>query len=193
MTELSSTPEFEIVMESARRIVAARAARVGLNPLDREDLLQDVMIKYLNAWTDGRRPDNSEAWLETTTANALTDVLRRNGREGERRAEADDADEQDDLLANLFREERISMQPSANIARKKILFSVFRLVDSEDAELLRERFVNGASAADLAARLGLTVAAVNQRASRAKARLRAAIEARPDLLKELRKPHPRKY
>jgi DNA-directed RNA polymerase specialized sigma24 family protein len=59
--------------------------------------------------------------------------------------------------------------------------------------VLRLRFVDDLDAAEVATRLGIARAAVDQRVARAKRLMREALDANPELAAELRQPHPRLY
>jgi DNA-directed RNA polymerase specialized sigma24 family protein len=67
------------------------------------------------------------------------------------------------------------------------------LVPERDREIIRLKHLHKRSAADIGEELGMTANAVDQAASRAVRRVRAAAERRPDLVQELRNPHPRVY
>ncbi len=54
----------------AKPIVWRRGYQAGYSIEDREDLLQDVLMKFVQAWPNGSAPDNVAAWLETATSNA---------------------------------------------------------------------------------------------------------------------------
>ena len=82
---------------------------------------------------------------------------------------------------------------SAPAVSQKVLESIFALIPSTDADLLRRRYLKSHAAAELAAELGISVANLDQRTTRAKRKLRDALVARPDLVDELRAPHPHIY
>jgi RNA polymerase sigma factor (sigma-70 family) len=182
----------EDVRRAAQRIVEARGRGFGLKPEDREDLLQEVLVKYVRTWPDDSAPDNVEAWLETVTGRLITDGWRA----AQRRpavAEVDDPDgDPYDVVAELMEMAR-SRQPSMPAVGDAVIALVFRLLPPADAELLQRRLIDDADPADLADELGIGRAAVDQRVSRAKARLKVALSACPDLLAELRAGHPRLY
>lgn len=62
-----------------------------------------------------------------------------------------------------------------------------------DSDLIRRPYLHGSTAAELAAVLGITVANVVQRTTRAKRGLREALQGRPDLVAERRQIHPHPY
>ena len=176
------------LLEIARPAVARRAR--GLEASDREDLLQEVLIKYLRTWTEGD-PDNVASWFETVTANALIDFYRAQGR----RHEQNLPDNGDDPVSAVISELKLAKATSLWPVRENLIRSILGLVSEDDRTLLERRYLDGCSAADLAAeQLGLEVANVDQRTTRAKRRLREQLRSsRPDLIEELRNPHPRLY
>ena len=74
-----------------------------------------------------------------------------------------------------------------------VIDQIFELLPLEDASVLRRRFISDESATDIAQELGISRASVDQRVTRARSRLRAALAARPDLIEELRAGHPHIY
>lgn len=184
--------EIEAVRRLAQRIVDVRGRGFELSPEDREDVLQEVLVKYVRTWSGDVEPDNVEAWLETTTGRLITDRWR-----AERRrppvAEVDDLDgDPYDVVAD-FMERARSRQPSMPAVGDAVVQEVFGLVPPADAALLQRRFVDEVDPADLADELGISRAAVDQRVSRAKARLKAALGAQPQLFADLRSGHPHIY
>lgn len=70
---------------------------------------------------------------------------------------------------------------------------ILSCIPEQKADLLRLRYLEGASADDLATRLGIPVNAVDQRTTRAKRLLREKLAEQPDLVEELYADHPRLY
>jgi RNA polymerase sigma factor (sigma-70 family) len=186
------TMEIESVRGVAQRIVEVRGRGFGLSLEDREDLLQEVLMKYVRTWSDDVAPDNVEAWLETATGRLITDRWR-----GEQRrplvAEVEDRDgDPYDVVAD-FMERARSRQPSMPAVGDAVIDKVFGLLPSADAALLQRRYVDDIDPEDLADELGISRAAVDQRVSRAKAHLQSELSAKPELLAELRAGHPHVY
>lgn len=146
-------------------------------------------MKFVQAWPNGSTPDNIAAWLETATSNAIIDRIRAN----ERRPADNFAEGGDDPLSLAIAAMRSTQLASAPAISEKVLASIFALVPASDAHLLRQRYLKNYSAAEVAEELGITVANLDQRTTRAKRRLRAALTVHPDLLGELRAPHPHVY
>lgn len=180
--------DYDVLTGLAQPIVWRRGRRLGLGEADCEDLLQDVLTKYFTTWALDT-PDNIEAWLETATKNAVID----RARAADRRPTEPFAEGGDDPLSVTISRLRSPRFASLQPIQKRILNEVFGLLGAAEADLLRERYLHNRSAADLAATLDITVANVDQRVSRAKKKLREALMERPDLVKELRSPHPRIY
>ncbi|NCD15980.1 MAG: sigma-70 family RNA polymerase sigma factor [Actinobacteria bacterium] len=183
--------ETEALIAAAKPIVWRRGYQAGLTVEDREDLLQDVLAKYLQAWPDdGRAPSNVAAWIETTTSHAIVDRVRADARH---HPVDNHVGHGDDPVGTALAELRSTQFASASVVRRKLLRAIFALIPTEDADLLQLRYLHDRPAADVAAQLGITVANLDQRTTRAKRKLRTALEARPDLLAELRAPHPHVY
>ncbi len=174
----------------ASPIVSRRTRRTGWTTADREDLLQDVLAKYLATWRDGSQPDNPAAWIETVTDRAITDRQRAAARH---RTDLFDEGADDPVSMAIAGLATSGRTVSLETVSAELLRTIFGLIPAEDRRLLRARYVQGFSAADLSESMGITVAAVDQRTTRAKQRLREALAARPDLVAELRSPHPRIY
>lgn len=175
------------LMETAAPIVRRRARRFSLNEADTEDLLQDVMVKYLNAATAGA-PDNPPAWLERVTERALID--RHRGRHPQR--PMPDHGEPD-VIPTLVAVWRDASATSLFAMKRPLMEEALGLLSRSDRELFERKDLRGEPSAEIAADLGIAVNTVDQRARRARKRLRAALEARPGLLTELAAPHPRVY
>ncbi len=184
--------DIEAVRRTAVPIVASRGHGFGLSLEDREDLLQDVLVKYLHTWPDDTEPDNVAAWLETVAARTITDrwrAVERRPKAANVRATDEDAY---DVVADLM-EKTKSRQASSPAISALLRDEIFSLISDEEAQLLRLRFVEDMSAAEVAAELGITGSNVDQRVTRAKKKLRTALAQRPDLVDELRTSHPRLY
>lgn len=177
------------LVATAQPIVWRRGYQAGLSTEDREDLLQDVLIKFLHAWPSTAAPDNVAAWFETTTSNAIID----RARVAERRPADNFAEGGDDPVSLAIAAMRSTQLASAPAVSQKVLAAIFDLIPTEDAHLLRQRYLKNDAAADLADELGITVANLDQRTTRAKRKLRDALAARLDLVEELRSPHPHIY
>jgi len=184
--------EIEAVRRLAQRIVDVRGRGFGLSPEDCEDVQQEVLVKYVRTWSSDVEPDNVEAWLETATGRLITDRWRAEHRRPLAAEVADRDGDPYDVVADFMDKAR-SRQPSMPAVGDAVVQEVFGLVPPADAALLQRRFVDDVDPADLADELGISRAAVDQRVSRAKARLRAALGAQPQLFADLRAGHPHIY
>lgn len=173
----------------ARPIVWRRGYQAGLSIEDRQDLFQDVLMKYLQAWPDGDAPANVAAWLETAASNAIVDRVR-----ADQRRPADNfAEGEEDPVSLAMAVMRSTQFASAPAVSREVIDNLFALVSAEQAHLLRRRYIQNYTAAEVAAELGVSVANLDQRTTRAKRELREALSARPDLVAALRNPHPNVY
>lgn len=178
----------EVYAEAVRLARVHRLTR-GLDPQDQQDIAHEAVIGYLAAYPDGARPANVSAWLEVAVRNEATDFLRKRRRRREHEELPSPDTDVDDVLASL----RTLSTPSLAPVRSGLLEQLMGLLPPVAADVLRLRFVDDLDAAEVAARLGIGRAAVDQRVARAKRQLREALAAHPDLLAELRRPHPRLY
>lgn len=177
------------LLETAAPIERRRARRFGLNDADTEDLLQDVIVKYLNANAAGA-PDDPAAWLERVTERALIDRHRAAGRHPQR--PMPDHGEPD-VIPTFVAVWREASATSLFAMKRALVNEALGLLSQSDRELFERKDLRGEPSAQIAADLGIPVNTVDQRARRARQRLRAALEARPGLLAELAAPHPRVY
>lgn len=181
--------EHEDLVEIAKPIVWRRGYQAGFSIEDREDLLQDVLMKYVQAWPNEDAPANKAAWFETATSNAIID----RARVAERRPADNFAEGAEDPVSLVIAAMRSTQFASAPAVSQHVLDGIFALIPADDAHLLRKRYLKNYAAAELAEELGISVANLDQRTTRAKRKLRGALAARPDLVEELRNPHPHVY
>ncbi len=175
-------------LEEAREVAVAIARRRGVtwSPEDREDVVQDALIKY-DAARSTAALHNPAAWLETVIGNLFID---RSRAEQRRREEADDIADGDDPIAVMF---AAPVFASLEAMREEVISNVLDLISADDADLLRQRYLGNRSAGELAEELGITTANLDQLCTRAKRALREALGQRPDLVEELHRAHPHVY
>lgn len=176
---MSENPEPEIdsartLREKVRRIAYRRGRRLSADTKD--EITAEVLYRYYAKWGTQQRPDNVDAWLETTTRNLIIDLSRR-----DKKIRIDPFG--DDTMTALLRPQA---SLTARVVATEIQRAVLDLLPAEDRNLLTARFVHGLTSASVASRLGVTPAAVDQRVARAKERLRDALVLRPDLMEALR-------
>lgn len=187
-TSSDAAVNYRELIAIAKPIVWCRGSQAGLTSEDREDLLQDVLAKYLVRWPSNE-PDNIAAWFETTTSHAIID----RARAADRRPADNFAEGGDDPVSLAIAALRSTKVTSAPAVSKEVLDRIFALIPQADADLLRERYLKNSPASELARELGITIANLDQRTTRAKRKLRDALAGKPDLVEELRAPHPRVY
>lgn len=136
---------------------------------DAEDIVQDVLISVHDALRAGDRPDELRPWLYRLTRNRAINVVR-SARWGDEAL--DDA-----LLGS--RDDR--EQPEAVLRRKdalRCLIDDLAALPVRQRSALLAREVDGQSPEDVAARLGVSVAAAQMLATRARENLVKTREAR---------------
>jgi RNA polymerase sigma-70 factor (ECF subfamily) len=145
-------------LERLRRFVRARSPQGH----DAEDVVQEALLKLL------QRPllprDAARAWVFTTAQRAATDRWRRRSR-----ATALDADTAP-APADAATNETVAYLAAC-------LEPMLRDLPEADRELLRRIDVAGEAQVDAACELGVTGSTLRSRVQRARARLRAAIDA----------------
>lgn len=178
-----------VLLETSRPIVDRRAKRAGLSAADRDDLLQDVIVRYLGAFSH-EDPRNMPAWIERTTERLLIDRYRA----ADRRPQ-DALPERGDphAISTLVAAWREVTATSWGAIKEGLVDEALGLLSGSDREVFERKYLHGESSTHIATSLDISVNAVDQRAGRARRRLREALEQRPDLLSELAKSHPRTY
>lgn len=177
------------LMTKAQRIVRAQVRRAGLDRDVVDDLTQELLVKYLQAWPGTDEPDNPAAWLQHAAGNVVIDRVRTN-----KRKPADNYGQGgDDPVALLVATLRAAGPTSLPVVNDGVWQAALGLIPPADADILRDRFMGGTSAAELADELGISRAAVDQRVARAKARIREALAERPDLVEALQSAHQHAY
>lgn len=176
-------------MALTQQIVRGQASRAGLDAHAIDDVTQEVLFKYLRAWPGIDEPDNPAAWLQRTAGNAVIDYLR----QGQRKPADNFGEGGDDPVALLMATLRAAGTPSLVVVGDGVWQAALGLVSDADADVLQRRFMDGVSAADLAAEYGVSRAAIDQRTARAKARIRTALSDRPDLVAALQSGHQHAY
>lgn len=169
----------------ARELAQSLYAR--WSPQDRDDLVQDVMLRYVRTFGDGSGPDNCAAWLTTVLRNTARNLHAHR----ERRPEVLERD--DDPLGALAAASSTRLA-SLMPVRGAIIDEVLDLIEDERTRsVLRLKYLDNLSSREIGEHLRLPVSTVDQVASRGKRRLREALAERPDLVEELRRLHPRTY
>jgi RNA polymerase sigma factor (sigma-70 family) len=178
-----------MLLETAGPIVARRAKRTGLSHEDREDVIQDVVVKYLVAFP-ADEPRNPAAWIERTTERLLID----RHRAADRHPQASWPEHGDPpAISTLVAAWREATATSLGAMKLRLVDEALGLLSDSDRLVFERKHLRREPSAAIAAALGVSINTVDQRAGRARQRLRAALEGRPDLLADLANPHPRVY
>jgi RNA polymerase sigma factor (sigma-70 family) len=143
------------------------------DPLDAEDILQDVYYELVEAQRLMHPVDHIAAWLYRVARNRITDLFRRKSREA-LSAETTDIEEGEKLLPEEFPRSQ-EAGPEEAYARRVLMRALDDALD-ELPEEQREVFVAhelmGYSFKELAARTGVSVATLLSRKHYAVLRLR---------------------
>lgn len=179
------SPSIEEVAERARSLATRLYGR--WSEQDRDDLVQDVLVRYVRTFGEHDAPENLSAWLTTVIRNTARNLHAQN----ERRLEDPQAvDDPVGAFAAAVSPSFASLVP----VQEELLRSVLGLLDDERTRaVLRMKYVDNLTSRRIADELGLSPNAVDQIASRGKRRLAEALESRPDLVKEMASLHPRNY
>jgi RNA polymerase sigma-70 factor (ECF subfamily) len=153
-------------------LILSWAQRAGLSPHDAADLVQEVLIILVqelpNFQYDPKR--SFRAWLKTVTLNKHRERLRRN-RVGPR--------EQGDALLNAVPQDEAEAFWERDF-REQLVVRAFEIMQSEFRpttwRACWESVVSGRPAAEIAAELGITPAAVHCAKSRILRRLRQELK-----------------
>ncbi len=151
-----------------------------------EDATQEAFISaYRNART--MRGDNVRAWLFRIASNACIDELRRRKRQPQlsldapSRASAEEAERPLDVPDQSAGPEQIALRVEVGEALQVELLLL--PADQRLAVVLCD--IEGLSYDEIAASMGSSLGTVKSRISRGRARLREALEARPELFGDL--------
>jgi RNA polymerase sigma factor (sigma-70 family) len=174
----------EDILATVRRIVAANYARWP--SADQDDLVQDVVERYLDSWPGTAEPYNVEAWINRVVRNRAVDIDR--GRHKDRHAVVDDVEATLDGM-RVF----AANGPSQQSASEIMLAEILEPLPPREREMFRRRYLGNESSRLIASDLGITVNAVDKAAQHARRRIRDQFAAAPELLAEFERAFPRKY
>lgn len=162
---------FTRLVASTCALVSSIAIAIARDPDVGRDIAQDV---FLSAWRDIgklREPSSFLPWLRQITRHRAHHVMRTSRRRGRR------IDEQDtSQLVEMVVDPRPDPgQRMIDDERRRAVVEAIDLLPSETREVVTLFYREGQSVAQVAALLDLSEAAVRQRLSRARARLRDEI------------------
>lgn len=166
---MAVTPELETLWRESSARLGAWFERECGSASDAEDLLQETFVRVHERLETLIDAASVRAWVGTIARNVLRDHLRRRGRDG--RSEEAPADEP----AALADDARLEANLDWTVA--SWLEDFLGELDAEDATALRLVDLEGITQAELAQRTGLSLSGAKSRVQRARARLRARLEA----------------
>ncbi len=149
-----------VFRETLPELYAFVARRCGGDRARAEDVTQETWLRALETWRSQGLPREPLAWLKTTAANLLSNERRRASRRGAPAAVE---------LESLAEETRDEVDGEA--VRK----GMARL-EGDDARLIEQFHVEGASTRELARERGASERAIEGRLHRARRKLREYLE-----------------
>jgi len=158
--EANDRAAFDRLIGELRPKLHRYCARMTGSAIDGEDVVQEALVKALEAHAATPAVDNPERWLFRVAHNAATDFLRRRGRIGAQRA-----DEDIDMIADPI--PTIEHREAAAAS----LRSFMRLPPSQRSSVILMD-VLGYTLEEIGAIIGATVPAVKAALNRGRARLR---------------------
>jgi RNA polymerase sigma-70 factor (ECF subfamily) len=148
--------------ETLPELYAFVARRCGGDRSLAEDVTQEAWLRAIEAWRRNGPPREPVAWLKTTAANLLCNELRSSARRERSSAEAPDT------LAAPAEVERDDEALRQGLGR----------LPHDDARLIEQFHVHGASTRELARERGASERAIEGRLRRARLKLREFLERR---------------
>jgi RNA polymerase sigma-70 factor (ECF subfamily) len=158
--EVEARAAFERLLGELRPKLHRYCARMTGSVVDGEDVLQEALVKAIEAFPQAHPIENPEGWLFRIAHNAALDLLRRRARQG-----AAHGDEDLDMIAD----------PTSNAEHRQIAAASLRTfmrlpLAQRSAVILMD--VLGYSLEEIGSVMNATVAAVKAALNRGRARLR---------------------
>jgi RNA polymerase sigma factor (sigma-70 family) len=166
------TRAYAELVRATQSTVSAIALAVVRDVQHAEDIAQDAYLKVWQKLGDLNNPDSFLPWLREITRNLARDHLRRG------RARPGDRPANGDVLDSIATEPEHGAAAVERERRFEALNEAFGRLPAEAREVLALYYREGQSSDKVADLLGLSGAAVRQRLSRARSRLRADLEQR---------------
>ena len=167
----SDTDTDSVDLLAIRRLAFTIARRVT-DKMDPDDLAQEAIARYWMEFGSKRRPVSTYGWLRTTIARLSMDHDRRvRGRHGQRQAPVA-LDLTDGTIAH--HPHLMATSPSTRVIAADLRERVLAHLSPRERQVFELR-LDGIPARTVAARLGMTQAAVDQIFRRARQRLAAAV------------------
>lgn len=165
------TPDTERVWADLHAGLHRFVSRRVRNPADADDVVQRVFLHVHRSLPSLRDTDKLHAWIYQATRRAIVDHYRSPAQRRERPA-GDALDVAPDVTA-----EEPDDEPTARGELAACLSPLVAALNAADQEALRLVEIEGLSQVEAARRLGVSPTAMKSRVQRARARLRAVVEA----------------
>jgi RNA polymerase sigma-70 factor, ECF subfamily len=159
MITAKDSGSWETVAAKLRDYVGRRVR----NPADRDDIVQDALVRVLDGLPGLRTPEALGPWIYRIARNAVVDHWRRSGNADEPLPEDWDRVEEE--------AESAVVEEVATYMR-----ALLGLLPPADRAVLDLTELEGLSQKDAASRLGLSLAATKSKVRRGRLKLRAALE-----------------
>ena len=163
---------FTELVRATQSTVSAIALAVVRDVQHSEDVAQEAYLRVWRKLGELKNPDSFLPWLRQVTRNLARDHLRR------MRARPGDQPGNQDVLRSIATDDEGAARATAREVEFAALNKAFDRLPAEAREVLALYYREGRSAESVASLLGLSPAAVRQRLSRARKRLRDDLEKR---------------
>lgn len=189
---MTDSDDLARIADLAQHVGRTRRWSSDLHAADREDIIQDVIERYIQLTRTGEVPESPKAWLEKAIRNRELDVVKaadmrkRVKKAPDNREDADDDPEEFEEFSRLG-------QPSLQPVRDAYLKRLREAIGDKDWDLLWARYVEKLTVKEIAAQLGIHPDSVSRKLGAARKRAKELIEADPDLDERLDQAHPNVY
>jgi RNA polymerase sigma-70 factor (ECF subfamily) len=177
-----ASPYTRLVGDLSDRLAAARPrlerlARLnGATADEAEDIAQETLLTAWRSLDSLREPERFNAWLDAICRNISRRAARQAMSERARRAFAtDDDSDADEALALAATSDADPLDELTRREMATLVESALGLLSDAERDLVRLRYLNDLPSDEAAARLGLSLNALEARLSRARKHLRATL------------------
>lgn len=170
-----STRGWESLVSRSQRRLYNYIRRLGVDPDDASDLLQEVYLRLIRSIFSISSPKKIESWLYTTARHVCYDA----GRKMARRPKTKVSLEEQECSLNTTPSE--GLNPSEAVEREEELAKLKKFFASQegvidDLDLLKKHVCDNVSQREIAKKLGTTTDAVRMRIARARKKMKAIYE-----------------
>lgn len=128
---------------------------IKVNKNDAEDLIQDVILKIVNSYTENKSVKNLKSWLYSVTNNTIADYYRKKYKEVEN-------------ISSEILQDNIEKKLSAD----DFIIPMIHLLDEKYSQILLMNDIEQLSQKEIAQKTDLSISAVKSRVLRARKMLR---------------------